>query len=377
MLAQLGTVIDQVYDAKKRTGRSAKKKIVFLVGSGILHISNILNDDQIISEVAKRSRISKNPTSRSFQEFRWRLFEYARYYTANTLPTLAHACIYQMITDGVCRDVITTNYDLFFDSIWEKYPKLNIKKNPVCTTGEHNWDNYYSCRRTLRGNARYWKIHGSLSHVVFRGKSLTAPYQIHQLPRFAISTNQPDLANKFGGETLAPFMGYEERQYPKTQFALPSSLNPQYEPFIDWTYGSKRACFEREIRAASHVLKDKQSVAAIVIIGFRGYFDEKNPRNPWNEELVPVINKLIDDGNIPIFMALHRQQYNEINEPTSKLPKRLDSSGCCYVYDDVGAFITELVNRPNCKHFPFATCFNEYGIWMNHWFMVEGERVHA
>jgi hypothetical protein len=160
MIDELGRIIDRLY-GQKLSGRRPAKRLVFLIGSGIRRVCNILNDGQVAIE-AQRRGYSTNPRSRSFQEFKWRLFEYARFHTANTLPTFAHACVSQMMVDGVCRDLITTNYDLFFDSIWEKHPDWGVKQNPLAKSGEFCWAGYYSARIAARNKPRYWKIHGSL-----------------------------------------------------------------------------------------------------------------------------------------------------------------------------------------------------------------------
>jgi hypothetical protein len=376
MPAQLGSIIDQLY-REKQSGLISKRKIVFLVGSGIRHICNILNDDQIKKEITKRPYINKDPKSQSFQEFRWRLFEYARYYTANALPTFAHACIFQMIKDGLCRDLITTNYDLFFDAIWEKYPELGVKQNPVCNQGDYHWDGYYSYKKHPRGKPRYWKIHGSLSHIVFQGRNPSVKPQIHRLPRFACSTNQPDLAKYYGDKCLAPFMGFETSQYRLTKFTHPYLLQSQFEPFIDWTFGNKRSLFDCETRSASRILKDEKNVAAIVIIGFRGYYNDADIIDPWNEELVPVLTKVLDAGKIEVFIALHKYQYQRSNEPTSGFARRLIKDSRCFVYDDVSKFIQALLNPPNCHLFPFETVKNEFDIWRNYWFINMKEQLHG
>lgn len=375
MLAELGGVIDQLYK-QKLSGKIPRRRLVFLIGDGIRHVCSILNDGQITKEAAKRG-ISTNPRTRGFQEFKWRLFEFARYYTANTLPTFAHACVNQMVVDGVCRDLVTTNYDLFFDSIWEKYPALGVRQNPVVGSEEYCWADYCSPRLAARKKPRYWKIHGSLSHIVFQGRNHPAQRQIHRLPRFPISTNQPDLAKAFGMKSLAPYMGYEAGRFLRTQFAHPDFLQAQFEPFIDWSCGNKRSMFRREIRHASRIICEKRSVAAIVVIGFRGYHNEANPADSRNEELVPVIDAILDEGDPPVFMAVHEKQYVQRHEPTSRLIRRLDRIGRCHPYNEVGMFMQKLLRPPNCHSFPFDTAWNEYKIWSNHWFLTMKEPAHA
>src|SRR4051812_24524515 len=113
MLAELGSIIDGLYD-ELRAGRSLRKRVVFIAGNGIRHVSNILNDD----DLKRRAKPQHTRTPSAWEAFKWRHFEFARFFTATALPSFAHCCIRQLVEDGLCRDVVTTNYDLFFDTIW-------------------------------------------------------------------------------------------------------------------------------------------------------------------------------------------------------------------------------------------------------------------
>ncbi|MCF8083471.1 MAG: SIR2 family protein [Deltaproteobacteria bacterium] len=281
-----------------------------------------------------------------------------------------------MVTDKICRDVITTNYDLFFDSVWAKYPDLNIVQNPVAHRDEFLWDGYYSYRQKARGKPRYWKIHGSLSHVVFRAQTNLHNWQILRLPRFPISTNQPDLPKAFGAKCLAPFLGYESGIYPNTRFTHPYTLDPQFDPFIDWSYGSKRDLFRREIEGAKKVLKQRAQIAAVVIIGFRGYYNHKDPNDTWNEELVPILDGILNAGAPPVFMAIHEKQYAKIDEPTSQFMKRLENIDRCRSYKKVRHFLEALLYKYS-KYFPYRSVGSEYAIWRTHWFLSMKEPKHA
>lgn len=202
MVPLLGRIVDDLYD-RVRSGKKVDKHIVFVVGNGIHPVNNILND----AELRKKAR--PGLTVFDFEAFKWRHFEFARYWTANALPSFAHFCIRQLITDGLCKDVITTNYDLFFDVLWERTPSLMMVQNPVRDASEYDWEGYYAARLHDNRRPRYWKIHGSLSHVCFQQKVPPHLHHIHRLPRFAISVNNDDLATAYRIPSQAPILNYE------------------------------------------------------------------------------------------------------------------------------------------------------------------------
>jgi hypothetical protein len=106
------------------------------------------------------------------------------------------------------------------------------------------------------------------------------------LPRFAISANDDLLAQKYRIPTQAPFMGFEMAHHPRTQFAGQAELAGRFSPYIDWTWDSNRTRFQREIDGAKAVFRSPARIAAVVLIGFSGYFNDRNQNDPRNEELV-------------------------------------------------------------------------------------------
>src|ERR1041385_6204173 len=233
MFPLLGQIVDDLYDTL-RSGKPTAKHVIFVVGNGIHPVNNILND----SELRKKAR--PGMSAAEFDAFKWRHFEFARYWTSNALPSFAHFCIRQLAKDDLCRDIITTNYDLFFDGLWERTPSLAVAQNPVREPLEYDWDSYYSARPTTVGSPRYWKIHGSLSHVCFRQTVPPYLHHIHRLPRFAVSINNEDLASAYRIPSQAPVMNYEATKYLRTDFARPDEISGPFEPFIDWTYSNDR-----------------------------------------------------------------------------------------------------------------------------------------
>jgi hypothetical protein len=116
MMDDLSKIINSLY-IEKSSGKSIDKKIIFIVGNGILQVCNILNDDEIIKEAAGKKKTLIKGTD-EFINYKWKHFEAARYYSYYHRPSFAHYCIYLLAKDGLCQDIITTNYDLFFDAIW-------------------------------------------------------------------------------------------------------------------------------------------------------------------------------------------------------------------------------------------------------------------
>jgi hypothetical protein len=374
-LGDLGRIIDGLY-LKTRSGVLPRRRLLVLVGNGISPVANILNQRQLL-ESARRNKIDTSRGSVEFQEYKWRVFEVARYYTANALPNLGHAAIYRLVADGICRDVITTNYDLFFDAIWAKHPDLHILQNPVLSRKECAWDGLYSYEQPGRDLPRYWKIHGSLSHIVFRGSRDPECCQIHRLPRFAVSTNQDDLSTHFRNQTLAPFLGFEAQAYPLTRIPHPKQLKRTFTPFIDWTFNNKRDLFRREIEAAKRILSDVRSIAAILIVGWRGYYNSAKTDDPRNEELAPDLLRLVGGRHLPpIFMAVHQRQFRLASLRTSALMRRIIAQGNCFEYSNVDHFVTELLFKA-CRNFPFPSLTKQHEIWANHWFLDTKEPTYA
>ena len=343
-LAKLGAIIDELFK-KQRKGMELDRCLVFIVGNGIEDVCNILNDKKLRRKAGRRYR-----SPAEFEDYKWRHFEYARYYTSTSLPSLAHCCIYKLIEFGLCRDVITTNYDMFFDTIWQNFASSSIQQNPVLDFGEFGWEGYYTSKYKARAKPRYWKIHGSLSHVCFQTLAGDGQHHLHRLPRFAISSNNDLLAKSFGIPTQAPHMGFEAQRYPKTRFAHPVELKASFKPFIDWTYSNDRGRFKREIEGAKAVLISPKKIAALILIGFSGYYNDSDVNDPWNEELVPEIRRLKNSGFSNIFMSVHNEQYKRIDRPPYSLMREMGDENRCWTYDVSGDFMLELVTSSLLKN---------------------------
>lgn len=368
MLADFATIVDSLY-ARRRMRRKLPQRIVFIVGNGVLQVSNILND----ADLRRTAKPKHTKTAEAWEAYKWRHFELARYFTATALPTFAHCCIHKLVEDGLCRDVITTNYDLYFDTIWERAPQLGVMRNPVCTSDDYLWDDYYSHRSAGNG-PRYWKIHGSLSHICFRPNGSHGQAHIYSLPRFAISINDGKLAANYGIPTQAPFMGFESAMHPNTSFTPQTDLESRFSPFIDWTYNNDRSNFQKEILGAKAVLRGCRSIAAVFMLGFSGYYNDADPNDPWNEELIPELRQMRAAGFRNIFMAVHTSQFATRTSPTKRFMREMDADGRCVSYSDAGTLMDEILRRYS-QRFPIRTTEYIYNRW-SQWYLNEKEPTH-
>ena len=368
-LRKLGKIIDDLF-IRQRSGKPLKKLLVFVIGNGIDPVNNIINDRILRSQVGKRST-----TARSFEAFKWRHFEYARYYTSTSLPSFAHCCIYKLVEAGLCHDVITTNYDMFLDTLWQRSPQLRVQQNPILETDEYSWEGYFSSKRSGIRYPRYWKIHGSLSHICFGGWN-GGPQHIHRLPRFAVSANDDSLAKKYRIRTQAPYMGFEMACYPRTRCANHADLTGRFRPYIDWTWKNDRIRFQREIEAAKAVFRYPERIAAVLLIGFSGYYNNDNPNDPWNEELVPEIRNLRMNGFQNVYMAVHSAQVKRMNRHPYGLMRELATEKQCWPYQIAGNFMADLLKDFSCR-FPYDYAEAEYAKWKRCWYLPQGESSHV
>lgn len=371
-LKTLGAAIDDLF-IQKRSGRRLNRQLVFIVGDGIHPVNNILND-KLLRKEAKAKGI-KFTTQKAFEAYKWRHFEYARYYTTTSRPSFAHCCIYKLAEAGLCRDIITTNYDMYFDTMWQHAPDLRVCMNPVLGDEEYSWENYYAPTDDVGDRTRYWKIHGSLSHVSFRSKRTKNINHLHRLPGFAISANDDNLAESFRIPTQAPHMGFEAAHYPRTQFESVRNLTPGFLPFIDWTYKNNRRYFQREIESAKAIIRDAKRIAALVIIGFSGYYNEHKPNDPKNEELVPEIRGLLARGFRNIYMAVPKYQARRISRSGYSLMRLLQGQKHCWPYQSASHFMRALLKGYSRK-FPYDFANAEHEKWKR-WYLQQKEASHA
>ncbi len=108
----------------------------------------------------------------------WNHLEYYRLRTSNGLPNINYLCLAALIRRGVVSSVITTNYDIYLQSVERRDPSFRFHLNPCLRPEDTGWDSdgYYSRwpwgwpPTTIRdGDGRLhvplWKVHGDLGFV--------------------------------------------------------------------------------------------------------------------------------------------------------------------------------------------------------------------
>ncbi len=356
---KISNIIDDLY-REKEANNKLRKSVVFIVGNGIYPVNNILNDKSR-NKIAKKKNIKLNLKEDRYQ-FKWHLFQYAKYYTENYMPSFSHFFIFQLLNDGICKNVITTNYDMYFDSIWNKNPTLKILQNPILSKQEYDWEGYYSSK-SQKKDAAYWKIHGSLSHVIFKQKKLTEHKYIFKLPRFIVSSNSPTIQKTFRIERLLPCLDYEQKVFPNTMFNCNhKEYRKRFEPYIDWVFNNDRVLFKNEIQRALKILKKPSSIAAIILVGLSGFHSPTS--HPWNEELVEELSGLHRNGFDKIFMAVHEKQFLKINGRNYGFMKKMYLDNKCWVYKETSDFINGILSYSNkMRYSEFNDNYKKWQRW--------------
>ena len=369
MLSQLTEVVDGLYDLVRKK-IPLKGSVIILVGNGIDQVNNILYHDTL-----EKRALDKGITDPDeLETFKWEHYEFARYYTANSLPSLAHCIIHRLVQDGLCQHVITTNYDMFFDEIWRRNPSTGIARNPLRHPDEWHHEEYYS---TKTGTAGYWKIHGSLSHVVFQDSSSESNHAILKLPKFAISVNHSNIASLYNLPNQAPCLGYEKAFFPASGFAKHADLSPRFQPYIDWTFRNNRDLFAREISSATDILRHATKDDVLFLVGFSGYYNDSDESDTWNEELVPTIKDYIKRHPDNVFMAVHEEQAKAMKKKPGKysLMEHLRKNNRCVQYNFAGEFMHDLMAL--CDSFPLDEVLLEYEYWKNNFYLDLKETEHG
>ena len=362
---RISCIIDDIYYSTKHNRPS--KKVIFIIGDKIQVVENILNDKEADK---KAKKLGYKKGSREYKEFRWRLLEAARFCTSNYLPSYSHCCIARLIKDTICSDLITTNYDQYFDEIWRR-EQVKISRNPVLSRGEYDQEGFYSSRRKKRC-ARYWKIHGTLSHVHFPISLHSEQAHLAKLPNLVMSSNYPTMALKDGLEkatSIAYHKGYEIDTHRKSGLPKPEDLSWTPKHFIDWSLKCK-VPFSREIQGASNVLSlanVMDNIAAIIIVGFRVRFDPTDPGHPYNEEIAPYLIELLDEGYTDIYAGIHTDHFNDIDLPKSYLLKRLTVMDNTFHYGTESRHFFDKIIIGS-KYFPRYKAKSMYDRWSNYWY---------
>jgi hypothetical protein len=259
---------------------------------------------------------------------RWKYLEFARFFTNNTIPSLGYFLLNHLISRKKIRSIITTNYDLYLNSVFERTSNSTRSHcfNPVKNNNDFDWENYYTSRKSLNfDTVKIFKIHGSLTHVVFKNCSpQNNQLHIFKLPSFLVGFDTRQIRRKFRLKYLHNYLGHIGVKHNQPTLINDSSRTGYYVHYIDWAVKplcnsrtNYRDFFKKEIEYAIKELKKIKNIGAIIIIGFTGYHNEANLRDDRNEELTPIIVSLL--GKVPVFHFLEEEQYRKASGNINKL----------------------------------------------------------
>ncbi len=366
VLSGISDLMSAMYETKAVANQ---KKLLFIIGDGLFPIKSIIHETRLLKDFQKIHGSLYTADSPEFIEYKWRIYEYARFYTANHHPTLAHSCVLQLARDGFVDSIVTTNYDMMIDSLLSKCPDLDIAKNPVLAQYEYPFEDYYSSSNMRENSVAYWKIHGSLDHVVFRKSDDLTKFHLHKLPRFPVSSNLTDEIGRTEPKLYIPYLGWERDFFVDTTFHDERELDTVFSHHIDWNYNNDRRPFNREIESVKEILKSSDDLAGIVLLGFKGYYNTTNPNDPNNEEIVPLLLDIAEQSKTDIYMIVTRRQYSD-PRPVKPLIEELKRQSRCYASWDISYTIGEILDN---GIFPFDEALYQHKISCKLWYVdMEG-----
>lgn len=287
---QVANIIAEIY-----TG-SRSGKLKFIIGDGIYPQEGIKSRADIVEHALSSGK--KRSSDIDEDRWCWQIYERYRWRSANVLPSKNYFYLYHLCRDNTVNAIITTNYDLYIDSIFTKYPlPQGYVLNPLIKhDGDYDGDDFYG--KVSGGEKLHlWKIHGSFSHISFITSNLKGNNShIFKLPRI--------------------LMGYPEN-YPTVEYGLPSHnfLNNteancncnRMAHFTDMSF--KRELFLKPIISGATLDLQDDNTAGIIIVGLTGQHDPANPQDERNEELVPLLIELAK--KIPVYLILSPRQKND------------------------------------------------------------------
>jgi hypothetical protein len=231
----------------------------------------------------------------------WRRYEYVRIKTSNQYPDLLLYYLIRLAAERIISTVITTNYDCYWSSIKARNASSEIKIviNPIPAEA-HISDHYYESvsSSSSPGTLSVHMIHGRLGFARFSCKYRT------QLPNFVTDFYHPDLIKS-------------EPYVTNLQHWCPPGTDPCGKPGfywhdLDWLNDDHRDPYTPEIRTACSSLEDRSTTAGILVIGFSGYYNDKDANERRNEEIVPVLERILEDGAIPIYVVYTKSQWDRM-----------------------------------------------------------------
>lgn len=298
-----------------RSKHSSNLRVGLLIGDGAEPIEEIKYPPTVFagSQIRLGSELADDGL--------WPYYEFARFYTGNVYPGFLYFAIYHLLREQLIDFVVTTNYDLFLDTINIKL-RLGLATNPIHRC--QNTNNYYT-RVKSRAQPSLWKIHGSLGHLVFRECGGVWPH-LFAAPPFLMGFNTRTIRETFPLRRLHNYMGWLHRDTSYQQ----EHTSGHYTHFTDNAFIEldgrvNRDHFRREIEAATDALK---AADVVIAIGFRA-----GPGEELSESLLAKAKK----GRLFFFMS-HSQMRRSLFSQRPGVRAARDS----------GAFLRTLVRTtPN------------------------------
>jgi hypothetical protein len=306
----LSRIADRIVAGKE------SRKIRVLVGDGIA----------TVGEVLKRRKDT--------WEIIWGKREEARVKTLRCYPSHDYFVLWWFVKMGLVDVIVTTNYDCHLDATFGPKQKCGCKIafNPLLDADSFPFARYCSHRHSTKTQLRIWKIHGTLNTAY--------------LPRNRHIMTLPDCP--------LPQI-FQNQMWLYGAVGTTGNLNCRYKHLIDINKQS-RECFTLLIESAIEDLTDETATAAILILGFKGYYNKDSPNDPRNEELTPHI--LRSSRNIPFYIFLTPQQARA-NPPLYKKAKATSSNNCDPDIHSAMKVLWESVAR-----LPYTALHKEYKRWI-------------
>lgn len=310
-----------------RSAKAANRKILVILGDGIdpvLELHGLTPIKEYDISHPRHGRL------RARDQSSWSRIEHVRLMTQNVEPFRSYQFIFHLVRLQLVQAIITTNYDLTLDSLFSRLaPHMNVKINPILNPREYNHQGY--CSPQDPGALPIWKIHGSLSHVLFRKCKTLFP-----CPDFVIPFDPMDILDEFDHLISHVYLPrHASCCSARRSLSRRESRCEYYVHVMDWKIPnfSRHPIFQRIIRGS--MAEFHKDPYAILILGFKG--NKTSPGDPRHEEINDEAENVSGRG-IQWAMFVSPRQYDRIESdiavadgPHSHLWKvAQDEGGFCF-----------------------------------------------
>lgn len=268
------------------------------------------------------SQLSFEP---AFLRYQWVWNEFYRNRTYNKLPVPDYSYLAQLLEVGKIRDIITTNYDCYWNAILEKRISIPHVQNPCVNKDDWKLDGFLSDQSLRRNDTiSLWKPHGDLRFIRFR-----ACGEVFRLPDFMIDYFVPSYEpvqveqlrqiHKHRGKESQIFQGAQlcdtrqhDREFHGTK--EPHELFGATH-FIDFVLGTRIPDLGSVISAVTEEVDSWKPPSVVMVIGFRGEEEWLRDLIVKTAERLPTLyllaakpEKTLDPISFPIWHALRQDQ---------------------------------------------------------------------